>query len=128
MTADRLSSEFQLLCRRYGEMEHGENLDWVMFREFPLPPGWNVKTTELLVVIPPGYPTTPPDNFFVRNGLHTLNGAQPGSFSENQTVLGDSWAQFSFHVEGWNPSPDPDEGDGLVTFLLAVERRLQEKN
>ena len=74
MTGDRLSSEFQLLCRRYGEMEHGENRDWVMFREFPLSPGWNVETTELLVVIPPGYPTTPPDNFFVSHW--NLGGAQ----------------------------------------------------
>lgn len=128
MTTERLNSEFQLLCRRYGEMEHGENLDWVMFREFPLPPGWNVDKTELLVVIPPGYPNTPPDNFFVRNGLCTSNGNGPENYSENQTVLGASWAQFSFHVKEWNPNENSDDGDSLLTFMLAVERRLQENN
>lgn len=128
MTIERLNTEFQLLCRRYGEMEHGDNLDWVMFREFSLPAGWNVDKTELLVVIPPGYPSTPPDNFFVRNGLRTSNGTDPENYSENQSVLGASWAQFSFHVKEWNPNQNPNDGDSLLTFMLAVERRLQETN
>ena len=128
MTTERRKTEFALLRQRYGDLEHGENLDWLIFKDFPLPAGWNKDTTELLVVIPAGYPTTAPDNFFVRNELRISDGSMPGNYSENQSVLGSSWAQFSFHAKEWNPSPDLDDGDSLLTFMLAVERRLRERN
>lgn len=126
MSQERRRQEIQLLRVKYGQVEHGPNLDWILFKEFPLPPGWNRQTTELLVIIPAGYPTTPPDNFYVRNGLRLANGGLPGNYSENQTVLGGSWAQFSFHAQGWNASPDFKEGDNLLTFMLVVKRRLEE--
>jgi len=131
MTLERRGFEIDLLRKGYGEVEHGENVDWILFKSFQLPPGWNRENTDLLIIIPPGYPVTPPDNFFVRNGLRIIaDGAErvPSNYSENQTVLGGSWAQFSFHAQVWNPAPDSLEGDNLLTFVLAVERRLQELN
>ena len=118
--------ESDLLRNRYGLVEFGENGDWVVLKEFPLPDGWNTESTEILVLIPPGYPATPPDNFFVPNGLRTSIGGMPQNFSENQSILGESWAQFSFHSQEWNPSNDITKGDSLLTFMLAVERRLKE--
>jgi hypothetical protein len=120
--------EIELLRKRYGQVEHGPNLDWVLFREFPLPSGWNRGKTPLLVLISPGYPATPPDNFYVATGLRTAQGAMPGNYSENQTVLGEQWGQFSFHAQGWSPAAKFDEGDNLLTFMLAVEKRLREVN
>ena len=128
MSLERRQEEIELLRRRYGELEHGENLDWILFKQFGMPPGWNRDTTELLVVVPAGYPTTPPDNFYVRNGLRTSSGAAPASYSENQTVLGGAWAQFSFHAQEWHPLPDANEGDSILTFMIGVERRLMELN
>ena len=128
MTLDRRRQEIELLRRRYGELENGENVDWVLFKSFPLPVGWNSDSTELLVLIPAGYPTTPPDNFYVRNGLRTPSGGSPGNYSENQSILGGSWAQFSFHAKEWSPSSNPEEGDSLITFMFAVEGRLKELN
>lgn len=126
MTVERRESELERLGRKYGKVEHGPNLDWVLFKTFPLPPSWNRETTELLVLIPAGYPTTPPDNFFVREGLRLANGAMPQNYSEGQTINGSRWAQFSFHAKGWNPTPDPEEGDSLITFMLSVEKLIQE--
>lgn len=128
MTLQRRREELELLCQRYGELQHGENLDWVLFQHFPMPLGWNRGETKLLVLIPAGYPTTPPDNFFVPNGLRTTSGAMPGNYTENQSVLGGSWAQFSLHAKEWSPSPDPNVGDNLLTFVIGVERRLRELN
>lgn len=128
MTMERRLQEIELLRKKYGAVDHGPNLDWVLFRAFPLPAGWNAQFTELLILIPPGYPTTPPDNFYVRNGLKLLGGALPGNYSENQNVLGNSWGQFSFHVQSWNPSFDFEMGDSLRTFIVGVERRLAELN
>ena len=128
MTAERRKTEFALLRQRYGDLGHGENFDWVIFKDFRLPAGWNRDTTELLVVIPAGYPTTPPDNFFVRNELRISDGSMPANYSDNQSVLGSSWAQFSFHAKEWNPSTALEDGDSLLTFMLAVEQRLRERN
>lgn len=131
MTLERRRREIDLLRKRYGEVEHGDNIDWILFKSFQLPPGWNRENTELLIVIPPGYPITPPDNFHVRNGLRIVaDGGErvPSNYSENQSVLGGNWAQFSFHAQAWSPAPDSLEGDNLLTFILAVERRLGELN
>ena len=129
MTLERRKHEIELLRKKYGELEQGSNQDWILFKRFPMPPGWNRQVTELLLIIPPGYPTTPPDNFYVPNGLRIVaDGSEklPSNYSENQTVLGGNWAQFSYHAQGWNPTPGPLEGDNLLTFMLAVERRLRE--
>ena len=125
---ERRLQEIELLRRKYGVVDHSPNLDWVLFKVFPLPVGWNAQFTELLILIPSGYPTTPPDNFYVRNGLKLLGGGLPGNYSENQSVLGNSWGQFSFHVQSWSPSSDFEAGDSLRTFIVGVERRLAELN
>ena len=128
MTLERRRLEIELLRRQYQQVEHGPDIDWILFRAFPLTSGWNRESTDLLVLIPPGYPETAPDNFHVQNGLRTESGAVPGNYAEDQEVLGESWAQFSYHAEDWSPSPDPHDGDSLLTFMVAVERRLLEVN
>ena len=128
MTMERRHREVELLRQQYPQVEHGPDLDWVMFKDFSLPPGWDRDTTDVLVLIPLGYPETAPDNFYVRNGLHLLSGNAPGNFAEGQVVLGDSWAQFSYHADTWAPTRDLWSGDTLVTFMVAVERRLKEAN
>ena len=128
MSSDRRQREIDLLRERYGEIEQGQDRDWLLFKHFRLPEGWNREETELLVLIPPGYPTTPPDNFYVRSGLRLEDETMPASYTDVQTVLGESWGQFSFHSKEWNPSMDLDDGDSLLTFLLAAEHRLKELN
>jgi hypothetical protein len=131
MSLERRIFEIVLLRKRYGKVEHGANIDWLLFKSFMLPLGWNREHTELLIIIPPGYPITPPDNFYVLNGLRLIvNGAGqvPSNYSENQTILGGSWAQFSYHAQIWSPAADSLEGDNLLTFILCVEQRFRELN
>ncbi|MBI3995341.1 MAG: hypothetical protein HY349_05130 [Nitrospirae bacterium] len=106
------------------------NLEWVLFKEFPLPSGWNREKTMLLILIPPGYPLTPPDNFYVQMGFRLVSGALPTNYNEPSAHMGQQWGQFSFHADQstWRPSADLLEGDNLLTFLLQVERRLKELN
>ena len=127
-TAERRQREMELLRKRYPRLEHGPGLDWFRVRELPLPQGWNRESTDVLVLVSLGYPATAPDNFFVTPGLRTARGAPPDNYWENQSVLGETWAQFSFHADGWAPTDDPATGDSLLVFMLQVERRLQEAN
>jgi hypothetical protein len=126
---DRRVRELDLLRQRYGALEHGASMDWILFRAIPLGEGWNRPTTELLVLIPPAYPLVAPDNFFVREGLRTADGHPPGGYFEGQvSILGPGWAQFSFHALEWRPGVGLTDGDNLVTFMLAVEQRLAEES
>lgn len=123
---ERRQEEFELLRARFGDVEWGPDLSWVLLKSFPLPVGWNRDATQLLIIVPPGYPTTPPDNFYVPEGLRLADGNTPNNYAEGQAVLGAQWGQFSFHSQVWNPAGEPSDGDSLLTFLLAASRRLCE--
>ena len=127
---DRRQAEIELLRHKYGELEVGPNLDWVLFKAFPVPPGWSTKLTEMLVMIPQGYPLTPPDNFYTDNDLFLSGGGEPGNTSRGQNHAGRQWRQFSYHVEAgdWQPHADPFRGHNLLTFLAGVAKRLGEPN
>ena len=127
---ERRSQELKLLQRRYSKLEYGPNIEWVVINPFLLPLGWSARTTRLLVLLPPGYPMTPPDNFYVESGLRLESGVQPASYSEPVSQLGQEWGQFSYHIEAgdWNPATDIVSGHNLLTFMLGVEGRLSELN
>lgn len=126
---ERRLQEIELLRKLYGPLEHGPETEWVLFKEFKLPPGWNRETTELFVLLPPAYPATPPDNFYVSTGFKTASGTQPGSYTESVTHIGRQWGQFSYHIDGeWRPAADIMQGDNLLTFMLKVMDRLREVN
>ncbi len=128
---ERLQREFELVQTEYGDVEIGPNLDWVLIKEWLLPTGWNKTATQVLVLIPPGYPITPPDNFYTDNELRLASGGQPGNSSPNIPHLGKSWLQFSYHVEpeDWKPHADLLKGHNLFTFLkVGIMRRLSETN
>ncbi len=127
---ERRRREVELLRRKHGQVDHGPQFDWVIVRGVPLPQGYNRAATDVLIIMGPGYPNTPPDNFYVTPGLRLANGSppsnsSPGSFSHEGT----SWDMFSWHHEaGWNPATDPEDGSNLLGFMREVERRLAEVN
>ncbi len=122
---DRIKRELVLIAIAFGELEEDPNLQWFIIKRWPLLQGWNKQYTRVLVMIPPGYALTPPDNFCVDADLTLKGGGQPGSASIVQ-VIGQQWLQFSYHIEGsdWQP----DKGHNLLTFLVGVTKRLNEVN
>ena len=124
---ERRKEELKLVAATYGEFEHGPNLEWVIIKHWTLPPGWNKVETAVLVLIPAGYPVTPPDNFYTDNDLRVGGGTQPGNSNLNQNLVGRIWLQFSFHVDGeWKPHADLLSGHNLLTFLQGVALRFSE--
>jgi len=127
---ERRKQELELVRRDYGEISVGDNLEWVLIRRYKLPPGWSKPETDILILIPSGYPMTPPDNFYADNDLRLANNGQPGNTSPNSAQGDRQWLQFSYHVEtsDWKPHADLLMGHNLLTFLHGVKRRLQEAN
>jgi len=120
---DRIKRELALIAAAYGELEIDPDLRWFAIKRWQLVAGWNKEITRLMVLIPPGYAVTPPDNFFTDADLALKGGGQPGNASVTQTING-QWLQFSYHIEAadWQP----DKGHNLLTFLVGVAKRLSE--
>jgi hypothetical protein len=122
-------SEITLLKKKYGELEFGEYIDWILFKNIKIPGGWNMNQIDLLIVVPAGYPVTPPDNFYVPVGFRLSSGNTPANYSEPVQYLSKNWGQFSYHLEGnWCPKNDITSGDNLQSFMLRVFDRLGELN
>jgi len=126
---ERILQEIEILQKQYGELEHDPNGNWILIKEFKLPPGWYKEYTELLINIPSGYPSIPPDNFFVPTGFKLANGQKIDRYTEGYPFLGRQWGQFSYHIDGdWNPSENILDGHNLMSFMLKVLERLREAN
>ncbi len=125
---ERRQLEIQLVEAAHPSLEAGPNLDWLILTGLVLAPGWSLDTTDTLILIPPGYPTTPPDNFYTDPALRMKNAQQPDRTSGPVNHFGRQWLEFSYHVEDWQPHADFKQGHNLLTFLHGVRRRLSEVN
>ncbi|MBU1726807.1 MAG: hypothetical protein KJ880_04175 [Candidatus Omnitrophica bacterium] len=114
---------------RYPSLMHGQDYDWVMIPDFPLPEGYNRQSAKLMFLIPNTYPHTGPDCFYVDVGLRLGNGEMPSNYNEHMSVpVGGAWGYFSWHPEIWQSADDINSGDNLLTFMRAVNLRLREAN
>jgi len=123
-----LAPELAAVERHFGEVEIGPEGDWFIVKRVPLPEGWNKSMTQVLVLVPGGYPTTPPDNFWADADLRLSGGGLPEATSPDQQQVGRAWLQFSYHVESgdWRPTIDIAEGHNLVTYFDGILHRLGE--
>lgn len=127
---ERIKRELELVGRRFGGLEIGPTGDWFIVKSLPLGTGWSKCESRVLVLLPGGYPTTPPDNFYTDSELRLANGGVPGNASSEQQAAGSTWMLFSYHIEisDWLPAPEPEDGHNLLTFLEGVLKRLREAN
>lgn len=125
---DRRQEEINLLEKRYYKVEADSNYQWFIIREFVLPEGWNKLSTDLLILIPSGYPNIPPDNFYTDNELRVAAGNILPNRTSQTRQLNQQWLQFSYHVDKttWKPHADILCGHNLQTFMSGVVQRLSE--
>jgi hypothetical protein len=126
---DRRNREIELVEARFGELDIASDYTWLVIRRYPLPPGWNKTETQILILIPPGYPQTPPDNFYTDLDLLLAGGARAEGGSDGPTYEGRQWQQFSWHfvdTADWQPHAEIERGHNLLTFLDGVAQRLSE--
>jgi hypothetical protein len=128
----RVVEELEPLRARFPDVQVGEQLNWFLIPSFPLPADrFEQLETPVLVVIPPGYPNTGPDNFFVRQDLRLKGGAAPAAFNPNSNSssgpapIPGAWGWFSWHPQAWRPSARIDQGDNLETYVRGVSMCLR---
>jgi hypothetical protein len=127
---ERIEKELELVEARYGALERAADLSWFVIEHWPLPAGWSAPATRLLLLIPSGYPATPPDNFAIENGITAPGGVNPNDLTGEIDHTDRRWMQFSWHVTdgeaGWRPHAEVEKGDNILSFLLGAQTRLEE--
>lgn len=91
----------------------------ILFADYPLPTGFNKKSTTLLLMFPLSYPNGQPDMFWTDRDLTLADGRIPSQAEVMQSALGKQWRRFSWHPQQWNPGVD-----NLRTYLEFVNNRL----
>ncbi len=127
MEIERLHKEVDIIKKTYPDAVCDGELRYVIISRFPLPSGWNMEKTELMIEIPGGYPAVAPDNFYVTEGLRLKDdGNPPEGYDEGIEKFGKKWGRFSWHLDGkWQPHTEISRGDNLFSFVLSAERRLK---
>lgn len=93
----------------------------VVFERFPIPAGFSVSESDLLVKVPLAYPNGGPDMFWVEEGVMLASGVVPKGAESIEQALGRRWRRFSWHFRGWNPA-----SCDLGLYIEFVNRRLSQ--
>jgi Prokaryotic E2 family E len=115
----RLVKEIEQLELKPEVREDGGVINLV-FKNFPIPNGYNCSVADLLVRIPLSYPDAGPDMFWTNPQLTLANGTAPQAANQVESYLGQQWRRFSWHTT-WKPN-----NDNLQNYVHFVRRRLEQ--
>ncbi len=124
-----IAQEWARLSESFPGIAHLLNPERVVV-ELALPVStYNLLSTQVAILIPPGYRATGPDGFLVPAGLQLLSGqALPVSDAAGIGMPG--WLLMSFHMldangqTTWHPTADPERGDNMSSYLSEVAHFL----
>lgn len=118
----KLYKEIQALDSQPEVVSDGHLIS-LIFRNYPIPPGYSQATTDLLVRVPLSYPDAGPDMFWTDPDLRLMDGRSPQYGDLIETHLGKLWRRFSWHSI-WRPNFD--NLDCYLYFIrLGLERACQ---
>lgn len=95
----------------------------IVLHDFPLPPSlFDSELADILIILPGGYPDTPPDMFFALPWLKLKADARhPRAADVSFSFAGQNWQRWSRHSKEWRPGVD-----GIWTMVKRVETALRE--
>jgi hypothetical protein len=115
-------------CRRYltergitfEEIEDGGHKA-VILHGILLPAGrFDVPSASILILLPAGYPDSPPDMFYVLPWIRLISrNSYPTAADQPLVFAGQQWQRWSRHNNVWRPGVD-----GIWTMLKRVETAL----
>ncbi len=95
---------------------------YIIFKNFQLPDGFNMRETDLLVWTGVNYPSCAFDMFWVDEKLLLSNGQEPHAANYFEVHCNEKWRRFSIHPynhKRWDPSEDSLRG-----YLSYINKRL----
>jgi len=98
------------------------NMTCVVFPAFPIPPGYDQTSSDLLVRLSPGYPDIPPDMWWFNPPVRLPDGAAVQATDSVEQYLGRAWQRWSRHFA---PGQWRSGADCLESFLALIRRELQ---
>jgi hypothetical protein len=119
----KLESELSALRMEY-EIEVSEDSSCVnlVFKSFPLGPGFNRPSADVLIRVPLSYPDSGPDMFWTDRGLLLSDGRLPQNANSEEVHANRQWQRFSWHHNRWNSVTD-----NIDSYLEFVRSRLRQK-
>ncbi|HOF41466.1 MAG TPA: E2/UBC family protein [Candidatus Hydrogenedentes bacterium] len=127
----RLNAELQLLMTMYGNdrVSWPRTQNWVMIRDFPLPAGWNFKTSDIVVILPDNYGFGEPlKHCFVDPALRFLHNGNwkkidhyfdsERGYTPHPEFNAKGWRYLCLHMKTWTPDSWVQTYlDAITTFL-----------
>lgn len=123
-------SVLPMKCRRYlvkrdvpfEEHEEGDQKA-VILKAFALPPGrFDVPAADILVLLPSGYPDTPPDMFYATPWLKLASSNSYPNRADQSFEFGSrNWQRWSRHNNEWRAGVD-----GIWTMIKRIETALEQ--
>ncbi|HET9059005.1 MAG TPA: E2/UBC family protein [Acidimicrobiales bacterium] len=94
----------------------------VVLVQWPLPPGFNCASSDLLLRLSAGYPDVQPDMWWFDPPIRLANGQELPATQVIERHLGRSWQRWSRHFNGgqWQSGVD-----GLESYLALIRRELE---
>ena len=98
------------------------NMTCVVFRNFPLPGGFDRPQSDLLLRLSAGYPDVAPDMWWFDPAVKRVDGQAIPATEVIEHYLGRSWQRWSRHLSAgqWRSGID-----GLESFLALIRRELE---
>lgn len=98
------------------------NQNYLIIRNWSLPKDqYNVEQSDLLILIPGGYPDVKPDMwYFCPAILLKPENRYANATNYMQTILGEKWQRWSRHSNDWRSGID-----GMRTYLQRVQTALE---
>ena len=92
----------------------------LVIRQYALPEGYVPEKSDLMVLIPPGYPVSPIDMFYFSPGVGRKDGRDIGALAE-ENHFGRTWQRWSRHYQNeWRPGID-----SVATHIPYVGNQLR---
>lgn len=106
----------------FPNLSYSNTYDWILIDSFPLPYGFNMNDTPLLIVwqgISGDIFHCKPDNYYVDREIKLRNGKTPPHIFKDHS-FNDLWpryARVSWHIDNWEPSPNVISGHNILSIL-----------
>lgn len=94
----------------------------VLLPDFPLGPGFDRPSSDLLLRLSPGYPDVPPDMWWFNPPVRRVDGVGIAATEATEHILGRTWQRWSRHLQ---PGQWRSGVDSLRSYLALVAKELR---